>query len=58
MRHMYAAIAIAADVDIFTLSQRMGHESITTTANTYGHFYKGKTDDADAIDQLLQREGD
>jgi integrase len=55
LRHTYAALAIAAGVDIFTLSRRMGHESITTTANTYGHLYKGKDDDAHAIDRLLKR---
>jgi integrase len=55
LRHTYAALAIAAGVDIFTLSRRMGHESITTTANTYGHLYKGQDDDAHAIDRLLRK---
>jgi integrase len=55
MRHTYAALAIAAGVDIFTLSRRMGHESITTTADRYGHLYKGQDDDATAIARLLKR---
>jgi integrase len=55
MRHTYAALAIAAGVDIFTLSRRMGHESITTTADKYGHLYKGQDDDAQAIERLLKR---
>jgi integrase len=55
MRHTYAALAIAAGVDIFTLSRRMGHESITTTADKYGHLYKGQDDDATAIERLLKR---
>lgn len=55
MRHTYAALAIAAGVDIFTLSRRMGHESITTTADKYGHLYTGQDDDATAIERLLKR---
>ena len=55
MRHTYAALAIAAGVDIFTLSRRMGRESITTTAERYGYLYKGRDDDATAIARLLGR---
>jgi integrase len=56
MRHTYAALAIAAGVDIYKLSRRMGHESITTTADKYGHLYKGQDDDATAIERLLKRD--
>lgn len=55
LRHTYAALAIAASVDIFTLSRRMGHSSIAVTSDRYGHLYKGKDDDAQAIDRLLKR---
>lgn len=55
LRHTYAALAIAAGVDIYTLSRRMGHESITTTADLYGHLYKGQDTDAQAIEHLLRR---
>jgi integrase len=55
MRHTYAALAIGAGVDIYTISRRMGHESIKTTADTYGHLYKGQDDDATAIARLLGR---
>jgi integrase len=54
MRHTYAALAIAAGVEMYTLSRRMGHESITTTADRYGHLYKGHDDDAAAIERLLK----
>lgn len=55
LRHTYAALSLAAGVDLFTLSRRMGHSSIQVTADRYGHLYPGKTDDADALDRLLRR---
>jgi site-specific recombinase XerD len=55
MRHTYAALSIAAGVDIYTLSRRMGHSSIRVTADRYGHLYAGQSDDADALDRLLKR---
>jgi integrase len=55
LRHTYAALSIVAGVDLYTLSRRMGHSSITVTANCYGHLYQGNTQDADALDRLLQR---
>jgi integrase len=39
MRHTYVAPSIAASVDIFTLSRRMGHSTIAVTADCYGHLY-------------------
>jgi integrase len=55
MRHTYAALSIAANVDIYTLSQRMGHSSISITADRYGHLYQGNNQDADSLDRLLKR---
>lgn len=37
IRHTHASWMIAGGMDIFTLSRRLGHESIVTTSNTYGH---------------------
>jgi integrase len=37
LRHIYASLSIAAGVDHYTLSRRMGHSSITVTADKYGH---------------------
>lgn len=54
MRHTYAALSIAAGVDIYTLSRRMGHSSIATTADRYGHLYQGHSQDVDALDHLLE----
>lgn len=53
LRHTYAALSIAAGVDIFTLSRRMGHGSISVTADRYGHLYQGHTEDVDAVDRFL-----
>lgn len=55
MRHTYAALSIAAGVDIYTLSRRMGHSSISVTADRYGHLYQGNNQDADSLDRLLKR---
>ena len=45
----------AAGVDLYTLSRRMGHSSITVTADRYGHLYQGNSQDADALDRLLKK---
>ena len=55
LRHTFAALSLASGLDIFTLSRRMGHSSISVTSDRYGHLYKGKDDDAQAIDRLLKR---
>lgn len=55
LRHTYAALSLAAGIDLFTLSRRMGHSSISVTADRYGHLYAGKDDDAAALDRLLKR---
>lgn len=55
LRHTYAALNIAAGMDLYTLSRRMGHSSITVTADKYGHLYQGQTQDVDAMDRLLKR---
>ncbi len=55
LRHTYAALSIAAGVDICTLSRRMGHSTISVTADRYGHLYQGHSQDVDALDSLLKR---
>lgn len=37
LRHGHAAFMIGQGVSLYDLKQRLGHESITTTADTYGH---------------------
>jgi integrase len=55
LRHTYAALSIAAGVDIYTLSRRMGHSSISVTADRYGHLYQGHQQDGESLDRLLRR---
>lgn len=37
LRHSHAAFMISTGMNLYDLKQRMGHESIKTTADTYGH---------------------
>ena len=41
LRHTYAALSIAAGMDLKALQVAMGHHSITMTADHYGHLLKG-----------------
>jgi integrase len=58
LRHTYATLSIAAGVQLFTLSRRLGHSSIAVTSNTYGHLYASYTEDVEAVDRLLKRTDD
>ena len=46
LRHSHAAILIAAGVHPKVLQDRLGHASITTTLDTYGHLMKGLDEEA------------
>lgn len=41
-RHSYAAMLINKGVDIYTVKELLGHDTINTTLNTYGHLYDEK----------------
>lgn len=41
-RHSYVCMLINKGVDIYTVSQMVGHESIKTTIDIYGHLYPDK----------------
>lgn len=41
-RHSYASMLISKGVDIYTVSQTLGHADIQTTVNVYGHLYPDK----------------
>lgn len=54
LRHTYASWMLAAGIDVTKLSRLMGHESITTTVDRYGHVADEQYDDVgDAIDGAL-----
>ena len=42
LRHSHAALCIHLGISIYDLSRRLGHESIKTTADTYGHLYNAE----------------
>ncbi len=55
-RHTYASILIAAGVNAKALSTYIGHASITTTLDRYGHLMPGNEDEATAlVDAYLER---
>ena len=53
-RHTFAAICIAAGINAKALSTYMGHSSIATTFDIYGHLMPGSEDEAAGLlDDLL-----
>lgn len=41
-RHSHASLLISLDINIMTIADRLGHEKVDTTWNTYGHLYPNK----------------
>ena len=55
-RHTFASLMIAAGVNAKALCTYMGHASITTTFDLYGHLMPGNEDEAAAmLDEFLAR---
>lgn len=50
LRHTHVALLIAAGEDPYVISQRIGHASIRTTYDVYGHLFEGR--DREAADAL------
>ena len=42
LRHSHASLCIEAGISVLLLSERLGHENIETTLNTYSHLYPNK----------------
>ena len=56
-RHGYAALMIAAGVNVKALSTFMGHANIRITLDQYGHLLPGAEDEAaDLLDAFLARQ--
>lgn len=54
LRHSHGSWLIAEGVDLLTVQRRLGHESITTTTNIYGHIsQRTERAAADAIGRVL-----
>lgn len=57
-RHTFASLMIAAGVNAKTLATFMGHASVTTTLDRYGHLMPGSEEEAAALlDAYLERAG-
>jgi integrase len=55
-RHTFASLLIAAGVNARALATYMGHASVTTTYDRYGHLMPGNEDEAAALlDAYLDR---
>ncbi len=50
LRHTHVALLIAAGEDPYVISKRLGHASIRTTYDVYGHLFEGR--DREAADAL------
>lgn len=54
LRHTYASLQLAAGTPVATVSKLLGHTSITTTVNLYGHLLEeSKGAAADVMDRLF-----
>jgi integrase len=49
LRHTHASALIAANVDVLTISRRLGHGSAAITLKVYGHLFSNTDDKAAAI---------
>jgi integrase len=56
LRHSFASMALAAGVDLKTVSSALGHSTISTTADIYAHVTDSlMRDAADRIDRAFKR---
>jgi integrase len=56
VRHSHASLLLEKGVDIATVSERLGHSSVATTAAIYSHAIRGKDRAAAQVwDDIMQR---
>ena len=54
LRHSHASLLIEKGVPPLAISERLGHEDIQTTLNTYSHLYPNKQNEiADMLSSLM-----
>jgi integrase len=56
LRHSHASLLLSEGVDLATVSERMGHSNVRTTAEIYSHALRGKDQAAAQVwDDVMQR---
>ena len=56
LRHTHASLLLSSGVPIHVVQARLGHESIQTTVDTYGHVLPASDVEAgDKLDSILSR---
>lgn len=56
LRHSHVALLIEKGVSPLVIAERVGHESINTTMNIYGHLYPNKQKEvADSLNQMWEK---
>ncbi len=56
LRHTHVALLIDAGEDPYVISKRLGHASIRTTYDVYGHLFEGRDQEAaEALDAARER---
>jgi integrase len=56
LRHSHASLLLSEGVDLATVSERMGHSNVRTTAEIYSHALRGKDQAAAQVwDDIMQR---
>lgn len=56
LRHTHVALLIATGEDPYVISRRLGHASIRTTYDVYGHLFEGRDQEAaDALEEVRRR---
>ena len=50
LRHSHASLLISLGVNVVLISKRLGHAKVSTTLDTYSHFFPD--DEETVIDQL------
>lgn len=54
MRHSHASLLIELGFSPLLISERLGHENVETTLNTYSHLYPNKqTEVAEKLNNLF-----
>jgi integrase len=55
LRHSHASLLLADGAGLATISERMGHSSVRTTADIYSHSIRGKDREvAEMWDKIMQ----